>query len=51
MLATGPTPAAGLISSLLIGGLIGKSMEKNLPVSNFQSQRGEGSAAFNNKKK
>ena len=51
MLATGPTPAAGLISSLLIGGLIGKAMEKNLPVSNFQSGRGEGRAAFNNKKK
>ena len=51
MLATGPTPAAGLISTLLIGGLIGKAMEKNLPISNFKSARGEGRAAFNNKKK
>ena len=51
MLATGPTPAAGLVSSLLIGGLIGKAMEKNLPVSNFQSGRAEGRKAFDNKKK
>ena len=51
MLATGPTPVAGLVSSLLIGGLIGKAMEKHLPVSNFQSGRAEGRKAFNNKKK
>ena len=51
MLATGPTPAAGLVSSLLIGGLIGKAMEKNLPVSDFKSGRSAGRKAFNKKKK
>ena len=51
MLATGPTPASGLASALMIGAAIGKAMEENLPVSDFKSERGEGLKAFNNKKK
>ena len=51
MLSTGPTPAAGLVSSLLIGGLAGKAMENNLPVSDFKSGRNAGRKAFNKKEK
>lgn len=51
MLKTGPTPAAGLVSSLLIGALVGKAMEKNLPVSKFKSGRTAGRKAFNNSKR
>ena len=46
MLATGPTPAAGLGTALWAGSLIGDYMKKNVPVSNFVSGRNAGRSAF-----
>ena len=46
MLMTGPTPASGLVSSLMIGAAIGGLMEENLPVTDHVSGRAAGRAAF-----